>query len=103
MEIDCSEHCDSWTLKDCDQCKRILFCLSYYRLWIEHKYKQQQLKKKTKNKKRNDDNNVYKDFLSEFIDSLKYYSSVQMLNDFHHIKQFHIGGDNNNSSMKQKT
>ena len=37
MAMDSAETCDAWTLADCDSCKRILFCLSYYKLWIAHK------------------------------------------------------------------
>eukprot|EP01084_Bolivina_argentea_P264862 448795_1 len=45
MEIDAAEKCDSWTLNDCDSCKRILFCLTYYKLWIVHKQKHRNKKK----------------------------------------------------------
>lgn len=101
MEVDASETCDAWTLNDCDSCKRILFCLSYYRLWIVHKYNKQK-GNDNDNKSELIDNNVYVEFLIDFINLLSYYSSTSMLNDFHHIKQFHIGGNNNNSSMDNK-
>ena len=93
IEIDASESCDSWTIGDCDSCRRVEFCLSYYKLWIGHKVDTQ------------NGSNIDKfaadlfrhEFLSDFLAALAirgdHYSPAMLLNDFHHIKQFHI--DNN--------
>ena len=97
MEIDVSETCDAWTLNDCDSCKRILFCLSYYRLWIIYKYNQHNNKNKNKNNN-NNNKSVYVEYLIDFIKLLSHYSQKQMLNDFHHIKQYHIRNNNNNNN-----
>lgn len=87
MAMDSAETCDSWTLNDCGSCKRVLFCLSYYKLWINYKYKMMK-------QDGNNNNAVYVEQLIEFIHSLRDYTPVQMLNDFQHIKQFHINNNN---------
>ena len=85
---DSHEMCDSWTLRDCPSCRRILFCLRYYGQWMRHKLEEQRL-----NCTLPPPPSPYphRQHLKDFVDSLSGYSSVSMLNDFHHIKQFHIG------------
>ena len=80
---DSFEMCDSWTLRDCPSCRRILFCLRYYKKWLSHKLKEERLKCSLPPK-------AVKEYLKDFISALSGYSSVSMLNDFHHIKQYHL-------------
>lgn len=94
IEIDAAESCESWTISSCDSCRRIEFCLSFYRLWIGHKV----------NGKMADSDLFRHEFLSDFLTALtirdKHYSTAMMHNDFYHIKQFHINrNDGHNHSM----
>ena len=102
-----SEICDAWNINECECVQRLLFILKYYSQWLNHKATYNKRKSRGTRDVLNRLPNVpeinkaakregYTESITEFISGgkLKYYNHVQLLNDFFHVKKFHIANPN---------
>jgi len=97
-----SEICDAWDINECECVQRILFVLKYYSQWLN--YKAVLNKKKVRGRRDVFKKEMelqarargYTPSITEFLNGgkLKYYNHVQLLNDFFHIKQYHLSDAN---------
>ena len=87
MEIESSQECDAWFLRECPQTQRLCFILQFYKIWIEHQSLNNEKVLKTTFS-----------YMVELLEALKGYSYKQLMNDFHHLKSYHI-----NISQKDTT
>eukprot|EP01084_Bolivina_argentea_P083634 151438_1 len=95
-----AEICDAWSVDECECGQRLLFILKYYGQWLNHK--QQILKRKSRANRNvfnqsnyteaiSEDKSGYTESISEFIGGcLRYYNDIQLLNDFFHVKKYHM-------------
>eukprot|EP01084_Bolivina_argentea_P237544 399205_1 len=79
MEIESSQNCEAWWVKECPQTQRILFLLQNYQEWIDSKSDTQTVSISR-----------YKHTLSDGLKQLTGYSYHQIWNDFHHLSEYHF-------------
>ena len=102
-----SEICDAWKINECECVERLLFILKYYSQWLNQKATDSKRKSRGRRDVLKQLPNIpdidiqarkdgYTDSITEFISGgkLKHYNHVQLLNDFFHVKKFHIGDNN---------
>ena len=76
----------SCSIGDCDCIERIAFMMKYYAIFIKHK----SIPNSSTNKM--EKSNLYCS-MSNFMKGLKGYNRVRLLNDYYHVKKYHMNND----------
>mgnify|MGYP005731811413 CR=1 FL=1 len=74
----------SCCIGDCDAIERISFMMKYYAVFMKYKSVPSMV-----------DNNQYSMYssMTNFIKRLKGYNRVRLLNDYYHVKKYHMNND----------
>jgi len=83
----------SCSIGDCHSIERIVFMLKHYAAYMKYKSVAMHMLHDDNNNNHNNNNSNMYASMTRFISRLKGYNRVRLLNDFYHVKKYHVANE----------